>query len=229
MKKEIVDAADVERTRDALKWALDEIDVLSNMLVKWAYPQGMAMVGREDQFDNYRAACAARKQGADVAVEEQVRSEQSERANPNPTSSDVERMREALQKILAIAPPSIDASWGSVVEIAEAALLSLSRGREGECGAGAAALPAQHTAPAASSDDWTAGFKIGIRMGRAHAAVAKHEPAIKLIEQLRDEYIGEHCQSYPDGHYVSTQAQNEYIGYLEDILQLLRTDAKANP
>jgi hypothetical protein len=43
----------------------------------------------------------------------------------------VERMREALQKILAIAPPSIDASWGSVVEIAEAALLSLSRGREG--------------------------------------------------------------------------------------------------
>jgi hypothetical protein len=44
----------------------------------------------------------------------------------------VERMRDALQKILAIAPPSIDASWGSVVEIAEAALLSLSRGREGE-------------------------------------------------------------------------------------------------
>jgi hypothetical protein len=30
------------------------------MLVKWAYPQGMAMVGREDQFDNYRAACVAR-------------------------------------------------------------------------------------------------------------------------------------------------------------------------
>jgi hypothetical protein len=50
----------------------------------------------------------------------------------HPTSSDVERMRDALQKILAIAPPSIDASWGSVVEIAEAALLSLSRGREGE-------------------------------------------------------------------------------------------------
>jgi hypothetical protein len=50
----------------------------------------------------------------------------------DPTSSDVERMRDALQKILAIAPPSIDASWGSVVEIAEAAILSLSRGREGE-------------------------------------------------------------------------------------------------
>jgi hypothetical protein len=50
----------VERMREALEWALDEIDVLSNMLVKWAYPQGMAMVGREDQFDNYRAAVAER-------------------------------------------------------------------------------------------------------------------------------------------------------------------------
>jgi hypothetical protein len=47
-------------SKRALEWALDEIDVLSNMLVKWAYPQGMAMVGREDQFDNYRAAVAER-------------------------------------------------------------------------------------------------------------------------------------------------------------------------
>ena len=53
-------SSDVERMREALKWALDEIDVLSNMLVKWAYPQGMAMIGREDQFDNYRAACVVR-------------------------------------------------------------------------------------------------------------------------------------------------------------------------
>jgi hypothetical protein len=65
--------------------------------------------------------------------------------------------------------------------------------------------------------------------GAARVAGMKHAPAINLIEQLRDEYIGEHCQSYPDGHYVSTPAQNEYIGYLEDIIQLLRTDAKANP
>lgn len=44
---------------EALEWALDEIDVLSNRLVHWAYPQAMAMVGREDQFEKYRSARAS--------------------------------------------------------------------------------------------------------------------------------------------------------------------------
>lgn len=43
--------------RDHLEWALDEIDVLSNMLVQFAYPQGVAMIGRdEDQAERYVAA-----------------------------------------------------------------------------------------------------------------------------------------------------------------------------
>lgn len=52
--------ARVEELEGALEWSLDEIDVLSNKLVKWAYPQGMAMIGREQQFDNYKSACLAR-------------------------------------------------------------------------------------------------------------------------------------------------------------------------
>lgn len=44
---------------EALKWALDEIDALSNRLVQFAYPQGMAMLGRENQAPHYLAARAA--------------------------------------------------------------------------------------------------------------------------------------------------------------------------
>lgn len=49
------------RQAEALNWAMDEIDVLSNKLNDFAYPQGMAMVGRRDQLDNYRKAVDARR------------------------------------------------------------------------------------------------------------------------------------------------------------------------
>lgn len=44
----------------ALRWAMDEIDALSNKLCQFAYPQGMAMVGRSDQQEAYERAVAAR-------------------------------------------------------------------------------------------------------------------------------------------------------------------------
>lgn len=49
------------RMREALAWSLDEIDVLSNRLCKWAYPQGLDVVDRRDQLDNYRKAVEARR------------------------------------------------------------------------------------------------------------------------------------------------------------------------
>ncbi|NUB24288.1 hypothetical protein [Azospirillum brasilense] len=44
----------------ALRWAMDEIDALSNRLTGFAYPQGMAMIGRADQLPGYEMAVAAR-------------------------------------------------------------------------------------------------------------------------------------------------------------------------
>lgn len=45
----------------AFCWAMDEIDRLSNRLCGFAYPQGMAMLGREDQHEAYVAAVYARR------------------------------------------------------------------------------------------------------------------------------------------------------------------------
>jgi hypothetical protein len=56
--------------REALDWALDEIDVLSNKIVEFAYPQGMAMMGREDQWERYFAARTALSPNRPLAVEE---------------------------------------------------------------------------------------------------------------------------------------------------------------
>ncbi len=50
---------DAGKLRQALDWALDEIDVLSNKITAFGYPQGMAMMGREDQWDRYFAARTA--------------------------------------------------------------------------------------------------------------------------------------------------------------------------
>jgi hypothetical protein len=47
--------------RKALIWAMDEIDVLSNKLRGFAYPQALPSFGREDQLDNYRKAVDARR------------------------------------------------------------------------------------------------------------------------------------------------------------------------
>lgn len=44
----------------ALRWAMDEIDALSNRLTGFAYPQGMAMLDRADQLPGYEMAVAAR-------------------------------------------------------------------------------------------------------------------------------------------------------------------------
>jgi hypothetical protein len=45
--------------REALKWALAEIDVLSNRLCEFAYPQAMWMLARDDQIESYQSARAA--------------------------------------------------------------------------------------------------------------------------------------------------------------------------
>ncbi len=47
--------------REALSWAMDEIDTLSNKLCQFAYPQGMVMLNRAEQLPNYEAACTARR------------------------------------------------------------------------------------------------------------------------------------------------------------------------
>lgn len=44
----------------SLKWAMDEIDVLSNRLCGFAYPQGMGMLDRPEQLDRYVTAVKAR-------------------------------------------------------------------------------------------------------------------------------------------------------------------------
>ena len=49
-----------EGVREALCWAMDEIDALSNHISKFAYPQGMAMVNRDGQIGTYRKACEVR-------------------------------------------------------------------------------------------------------------------------------------------------------------------------
>ncbi|ARP98262.1 hypothetical protein CAK95_03510 [Pseudorhodoplanes sinuspersici] len=50
-----------EQLAKSLRWAMDEIDTLSNKLCGFAYPQGMAMVRRSDQKGNYIAAVMARR------------------------------------------------------------------------------------------------------------------------------------------------------------------------
>jgi hypothetical protein len=53
--------ARAEAAEQSLLWAMDEIDVLSNRTCQFAYPQGMAYVGRRDQLDNYRKAVDVRR------------------------------------------------------------------------------------------------------------------------------------------------------------------------
>lgn len=57
----------------ALRWAMDEIDILSNKLCQFAYPQGMAMVGREDQVGQYDAAIRARRAAPQSSTGEEGR------------------------------------------------------------------------------------------------------------------------------------------------------------
>jgi len=59
----------VERVSQALEWAMDEIDTLSNRLSGFAYPQGMAEIGRAAQLDGYRKAVDARRFLARAALE----------------------------------------------------------------------------------------------------------------------------------------------------------------
>jgi hypothetical protein len=46
---------------EALAWSMDEIDILSNKMSGFAYPQGMVPARRRDQLDNYRKAVDARR------------------------------------------------------------------------------------------------------------------------------------------------------------------------
>lgn len=55
------DSPDVEA---ALRWAMDEIDALSNKLTGFAYPQGMAMLDRAEQQPKYVEAVMARRASA---------------------------------------------------------------------------------------------------------------------------------------------------------------------
>lgn len=51
---------EIEDLRAALIWAMDEIDALSNKLCGFAYPQGMGMLHRAAELDNYTKAVKAR-------------------------------------------------------------------------------------------------------------------------------------------------------------------------
>mgnify|MGYP007071627581 CR=1 FL=1 len=53
--------AELARTREALTWAMDEIDELANVACGFAYPQAMTIIGRKSQSDSYFAACTARR------------------------------------------------------------------------------------------------------------------------------------------------------------------------
>lgn len=53
--------AKVARLGEALAWSMDEIDILSNKMSGFAYPQGMVPARRRDQLDNYRKAVDARR------------------------------------------------------------------------------------------------------------------------------------------------------------------------
>jgi hypothetical protein len=44
------------------------------------------------------------------------------------------------------------------------------------------------------------------------------EEAIRIIEKMRDDYIREHCQTFNDGHWVGTNAQQEHVSTLDDII-----------
>lgn len=53
--------AKAARMGEALAWSMDEIDILSNKMSGFAYPQGMVPARRQDQLDNYRKAVDARR------------------------------------------------------------------------------------------------------------------------------------------------------------------------
>ncbi|MGJ4855538.1 hypothetical protein ACN6KF_001484 [Labrys sp. La1] len=55
------DQARIAELTEALLWAMDEIDVLSNKLFGFAYPQGMAFGHREGQLPKYEQAIRARR------------------------------------------------------------------------------------------------------------------------------------------------------------------------
>lgn len=56
-------SSQIEQLKDSLRWAMDEIDVLSNKLCGFAYPQGMIMKGvdRVSEQSNYVFAVKARR------------------------------------------------------------------------------------------------------------------------------------------------------------------------
>jgi hypothetical protein len=45
--------------------------------------------------------------------------------------------------------------------------------------------------------------------------------AVRIIEKMRDDYIREHCQTFNDGHWVGTNAQNEHVSTLDGIISAL--------
>lgn len=47
--------------------------------------------------------------------------------------------------------------------------------------------------------------------------------AVKVIEEIRDRYIRENCQTFNDGHWVGTARQQEYVSELDDLIEILKT------
>ena len=46
--------------------------------------------------------------------------------------------------------------------------------------------------------------------------------AIKVLEEIRDSYIRENCQTFNDGHWVGTAKQQEYVSELNDLIQIIK-------
>lgn len=62
-----------------------------------------------------------------------------------------------------------------------------------------------------------ADFADGIPM-----AAPPSSPAVRCVEKMRDDYIREHCQTFNDGHWVASDKQREYVGYLDDVIETLK-------
>ena len=95
---------------------MGRIRSLSDMMAEdaglWFIAQTAAEAYLQQEMRKLCALIEHKQEGASEAL--------PEGAKRRSTSSD--HLREALEKILAIAPPSINASWGTVEEIARAAL-----------------------------------------------------------------------------------------------------------
>lgn len=67
------------------------------------------------------------------------------------------------------------------------------------------------------------------RLGNLECQGVGVKDAIKVIEEIRDNYIRENCQTFNDGHWVGTARQQEYVSELDDLMEVLKLRAALQP